>query len=962
MRADILTAASGPLPDHVPGAWTAWSNPLRGRHAELASLHEHLSRLRNGVGTSWLIEGGPGLGKSRLVQQALSAAQQAGFAVGHGVAEPGDAAVPLAALMDALFEGPEPLLDRSALPDSHASREQRYWLLQDIQTLLEQAAMRQPILICLDDLQWADSGTCAAIRSLPVRLTSLPIGWVLTLRPAEGDGDLGRSVAELVRTGAERTVLRRLDRAAVAAVAADVLGAAPGDALLALAEGAQGNPFFLIELLTGLRDERLVDIHAGHATLVEARLPRRVRDSMRRRLGRMSPAARGVAAVAASMGRRFTVAQLAAVLDVPASTLLDPVQELIGSELLAEGAEMLTFTHDLNREAVRGSQPSSAVHALDRQVAAMLLAADSLPAEVAVQLASSAGPGDQVAITTLMKASDALSSCDPGQAADLTRRALDLTAEQHPLRGPLVARAAILLHAAGRTQEARAFADSALRQALPAEQEAEVRLSIASLFSLSPEVRAESCRRALALPGLPPDLRARLLAQLLYNLVVAVRPDQAEQQLQEAKQAVEATRDSAARFTTELAEAMLNYTRGHFETALALIDAARRSSADAGEDPRRQLPHYLRGLLLIVLDRLDEALAGVTEGIRSAQHGRQAWALQLFETSRARQLLQRGQLADAVAAVEGRFRPEDAHLVVGVPDADAVVVLGRVALHTADQGQTELTSAVARGMLKSGVPGVERHAAWLLALQAHAAGDPAQARRWLATRGEQERLAVFPLVPLDPSDDPQLVRIAIASGDTELAESAAAAAERRHEINPDLPSAAASAAHALGLLTGDAALLARAVGILEGGQRPLALASALEDLAVAQTRAGRTDEAIAALDRALVIHAGCGARWDLARVRRRLRQLGVRRRLAAESRPAQGWAALTDSELAVVRLVADGLTNREAAERLYISPHTVDGHLRHAFEKLEINSRVMLTRIAAEHPRTGTPTTVPERR
>jgi DNA-binding CsgD family transcriptional regulator len=962
MRADILTAASGPLPDHVPGAWTAWSNPLRGRHAELASLHEHLSRLRNGVGTSWLIEGGPGLGKSRLVQQALSAAQQAGFAVGHGVAEPGDAAVPLAALMDALFEGPEPLLDRSALPDSHASREQRYWLLQDIQTLLEQAAMRQPILICLDDLQWADSGTCAAIRSLPVRLTSLPIGWVLTLRPAEGDGDLGRSVAELVRTGAERTVLRRLDRAAVAAVAADVLGAAPGDALLALAEGAQGNPFFLIELLTGLRDERLVDIHAGHATLVEARLPRRVRDSMRRRLGRMSPAARGVAAVAASMGRRFTVAQLAAVLDVPASTLLDPVQELIGSELLAEGAEMLTFTHDLNREAVRGSQPSSAVHALDRQVAAMLLAADSLPAEVAVQLASSAGPGDQVAITTLMKASDALSSCDPGQAADLTRRALDLTAEQHPLRGPLVARAAILLHAAGRTQEARAFADSALRQALPAEQEAEVRLSIASLFSLSPEVRAESCRRALALPGLPPDLRARLLAQLLYNLVVAVRPDQAEQQLQEAKQAVEATRDSAARFTTELAEAMLNYTRGHFETALALIDAARRSSADAGEDPRRQLPHYLRGLLLIVLDRLDEALAGVTEGIRSAQHGRQAWALQLFETSRARQLLQRGQLADAVAAVEGRFRPEDAHLVVGVPDADAVVVLGRVALHTADQGQTELTSAVARGMLKSGVPGVERHAAWLLALQAHAAGDPAQARRWLATRGEQERLAVFPLVPLDPSDDPQLVRIAIASGDTELAESAAAAAERRHEINPDLPSAAASAAHARGLLTGDAALLARAVGILEGGQRPLALASALEDLAVAQTRAGRTDEAIAALDRALVIHAGCGARWDLARVRRRLRQLGVRRRLAAESRPAQGWAALTDSELAVVRLVADGLTNREAAERLYISPHTVDGHLRHAFEKLEINSRVMLTRIAAEHPRTGTPTTVPERR
>jgi DNA-binding CsgD family transcriptional regulator len=950
MRADTVTAGPRPVPGHVPGTWAAMPNPLRGRHAELVSLHEHLSRLRNGAGTSWLIEGGPGLGKSSLVKQALAAAHEAGFAVGHGVAGPDGAAVPLAALMDALFEGPAPLLDRSALPDSHASREQRYWLLQDIQTLLEQAAMRDPILICLDDLQWADGGTTAAIRSLPVRLASLPIGWVLALRPAEADCDLGRGAAELVRAGAERTVLGRLDQAAVAEVAADVLGAAPDDALLALAEGVRGNPFFLIELLSGLRDERLVDIHAGHATLVEARLPLRVRDSMQRRLSRMSPAARSVAAVAASMGRRFTVAQLAAVLDVPASTLLDPVQELIGSELLAEGGETLTFSHDLNREAVRGSQPSSAVHALDRQVASTLLAADSLPVEVATQLASSAVPGDQVAITTLMKASDALSSSDPRQAADLTRRALDLTAEQHPLRGPLVARAAILLHAAGGSEEARAFADVALRQALPAEQEAEVRLSIASLFSLSPEVRAESCRRALALSGLPSDLRARLLAQLFYNLVVAVRPDQAQQQVEEAKEAVGATRDSAARFTIELAEAMLQYIRGHFETALALTDAALRSSADAGEDPRRRLARYLRCKILAVMDRLDEALAAVTEGIRSAQQARQAWALQLFETHQARQLLQLGRLADAAAALEGRFRPDDAHLVVNVPDADAVVVLGRVALHTADQRQGELTSAVARGMLKSGVPGVERHATWLLALQAQAAGDPAQARRWLAARGEKERLSVFPLIPLDPSDDPQLVRIAIASGDPELAESAVAGAERRHEINPGVPSAAASAAHARGLLTGDAGLLARAVGILEAGPRRLALASALEDLAVAEIRAGRTDQAIAALDRALVIYADCGARWDLGRVRRRLRHLGVQRRLAAEHRPAQGWAAMTDSELAVVRLVADGLTNREVAERLYISPHTVGGHLRHAFEKLGINSRVTLTRMASEYP------------
>ena len=81
----------------------------------------------------------------------------------------------------------------------------------------------------------------------------------------------------------------------------------------------------------------------------------------------------------------------------------------------------------------------------------------------------------------------------------------------------------------------------------------------------------------------------------------------------------------------------------------------------------------------------------------------------------------------------------------------------------------------------------------------------------------------------------------------------------------------------------------------------------------------------------------------------RLRALGVRRRLVAAQRPGRGWAAITDSELAVARLVAQGLTNREVAERLFISQHTVSSHLRHVFTKLEVNSRVDLTRLANLH-------------
>jgi DNA-binding CsgD family transcriptional regulator len=66
------------------------------------------------------------------------------------------------------------------------------------------------------------------------------------------------------------------------------------------------------------------------------------------------------------------------------------------------------------------------------------------------------------------------------------------------------------------------------------------------------------------------------------------------------------------------------------------------------------------------------------------------------------------------------------------------------------------------------------------------------------------------------------------------------------------------------------------------------------------------------------------------------------------TRPAGGWAGLTDSEVSVARLVAEGLKNREVAERLFVSRHTVSMHLRNAFTKLNINSRVELTRLVYE--------------
>jgi DNA-binding CsgD family transcriptional regulator len=287
--------------------------------------------------------------------------------------------------------------------------------------------------------------------------------------------------------------------------------------------------------------------------------------------------------------------------------------------------------------------------------------------------------------------------------------------------------------------------------------------------------------------------------------------------------------------------------------------------------------------------------------------------------------------------------------VVSVPDASAVGALGRIAIHLGDEGQSRHVAKIARAMVEEAAPSVRRHGAWLLALQAMAEGDPARAHRWLCHDGAEGRTLVLPLFPMDVSDEARLVHIALAVQDDELGASAVAAVQDRARRNPGVPSHSAAAAHARGVFERSRTELTRAVELYDAGLRPLAFAAALEDLGIVAVDEGATDAGIDAFSRALVVYAECGAAWDAGRLRGRLRALGVRRRLVAAQRPERGWAAMTDSELAVARLVAEGLTNREVAERLFVSRHTVSGHLRSVFLKLAVNSRVELTRLAGEY-------------
>ena len=475
---------------------------MRGRDREQEIA---LGFVRDGAsrhGGVLLIEGEPGIGKSGLLRVAADEAARRGFSLVAAAADELGRAVPFAPLLSALHGSFGPLPAEASYADP---ADIGIWLVDKFRVLLEQRAGDHPVLVSLDDLHWADRATLAALRALPGQLAAYPLVWQLTRSTAAPGSGADLLFDLLERDGADRVTLGPLSDDAVAGMVADVLHATPDAGLTELAAGAAGNPYLLVELLTGLREEDAIQVARGRATLASARLPDRVQVAVRSWLGGLNRRVRPLLETAAVLGRSFRLEDVAEMLGEAPAALLPLLNEALQAGLLAAGTDDFSFRHGLVWQAVTESVPLPARLALHRQFGGMLLTRGGSAVAAGAHLLASARPGDTAAIAGLDQAAAEALGTAPSTAADLALRALELTAPADPARVPRSARAAESLAAAGRLADAENIARVALAQ--PAAGRHRGPAALRRVRHPGPAGRPEQAdamaESVLAAPGLP---------------------------------------------------------------------------------------------------------------------------------------------------------------------------------------------------------------------------------------------------------------------------------------------------------------------------------------------------------------------------------------------------------------------------------------------------------------------------
>ncbi len=896
------------------------SGAFVGRARELAEVAGLVAALEGGRGGLLLIEGEAGIGKSRLVQEGVRLAGDAGAEVFSGSAVDLDRTRPFQAIAAALGARPGSADDQRAtiarmLRDVTESVGVGHRVQEACLSLIEQSALRQPLLLVLEDLHWADPSTLSVVRLAARQAADLPVAVIATFRRRPRSPELAAAIDDLTAMGARLL--------AVPPMGEEEARLLVGDGGAAWNDRAGGNPFFLLELA-----------RAAEAAASGGPLPPDLKDLLLRRVRQLPAEVVEVLRVASVLGSGFALTDLGLVLRRSVIDLVPLISDALAAGLLVEAEEGLRFRHDLIREALYSDQPRTVAAALHLEAAWALAAAGADAVRVAPHLLAGAQPGDVEAIAWLRRASEQAGRRSLRTGVELLDAAAELARIRHDESIRLTAETIPLHTWAGALDEAIARGTRVLESVPPPALELEVRRYMAEALALAGrdhEVVAH-VDAALRLPDVPTGAAAELLA---FRSRAERDREVVMKTLDEARSLAESSGEPGPLaivlvVATHRAIDERRLTDAGVMAAEAV--AAARTAASGEGDPGRAAARLfyalqIQGVVLHLMDRTDEAIAASEEARRlAAELG--------AETVLAAVFAQTANYAFDLAQFDRALAEIDAYTALTGDELRALYVRYPVAVVRGDDEAEQLWSGAAplaedpwftlwrgRQLLGAGRSGEA-----LGVLRQAWDGVQSHGYAWLSRTGS---------VPL--------VRAALDAGETELAAAVVAESVELGVRDPEISSLAGTGRLVRAMVERDLQGGLGALEVLRRTPEPVRLAGALVEVARLAQTAGQRDTAMSLATEALEMTEAVGAA-DLDGAGSLLKQLESPNatRATRPRRPRHGWESLTPTELMVVDAVSDGLSNPQIASRLYMSRHTVESHVKHVFVKLGFGSRVEL--------------------
>ena len=962
--------------------------PLVGRAEELALLDESLAELARGEWTAVELVGEPGIGKTRLLAELATRASRREHLVLSGFASELERDLPFWVFVNALDDyvrGLDPrlldLLDRdvraglgnvfpslSPLADQDdAVQRERYRAHRAVRELLERLTSTRPLVLILDDVHWADPASVELLGSLLRRPPDAGVMIALGVRPEQLPAPLK---AELDRAHRTDTLTRLTLAAMTRAEADEFLGPSIDRATASnLYDESGGNPFYLEQLARGLGAEAMPAV--PELSLADQDVPQAVAEALAEELACLSPLARLVLEGAAVVGDQFEPELAAAAAAATADGLvLEALDELLQRDLVRQTdvPRRFRFRHPLVRRAVYKSSPGGWRLGAHERTAEALAARGAPPIERAHHVERFARQGDAAAVKTLREAGEAAAGRAPASAATWFGGALRLLPGDAPTDvrvGLLLARARALV-ATGQFSDGHSAMLDSIRL-VPSESVAlRVRLTTAcaGVEHLLGHHEQAHDRLVRAFDVLADDgsadaatLMIELAMDAFFHMDYELMRSWAERARDTATPLEDRPLAAAAAALLTFANAADGATQ---EARSRSVEAAALVAAldDAELAVRLDAATHLAGAELY-LDQYAEAGVHADRALSVARATGQSEFIPLADSILGQAKLLSGHLADAGElldnAVEGaRLSGNIQALAGGLINRSLTALTAgnlKMALATAEEN-ADLTE----GLDQSLVCG----AGVALASALVENGDPLRAADVLVSSSGGDELPLIPGV-WRPKALEVLTRCWLALGRRNDAERAA--------------STAVAAAEALSLGMADAmAERAAAAVSLDGGDLEAAtqhaLASALAadrigapiEAALSRTLAGRALAQAGQPKRAMFelqhaaaeLHARGALRYRAA-AEQELRALGhhVHRRTRPGKSAIVGTESLTEREHQVAWLVVDRKTNPEIAAELFLSPKTVETHIRNMLRKLDVDSRVGIARAIERAEREG---------